>query len=71
MHNSESVQTGGYIVQHNPGAFGKRFQLSHRRRLDDIEDTKKYKRGQKRFPRQRHGEQGHQLARPVSRQEYQ
>jgi len=62
MHNSESVQAGGHVVQHNPETFRKRLQLSHRRRLDDIEDTKKYKARQKRFPRQRNGDQSYQLA---------
>jgi len=63
MQNSESVQTGGYVVQHDSGAFGKRFQLSHRRRLDDVEDTKKYKAREKRFPRERHRDQSYQLTR--------
>jgi hypothetical protein len=62
MHNSESVQSGGYVVQHNSGAFRKCFQLSHRGRFHDIEDTKKYKAHDKRFPCQRHCDQSHQLA---------
>jgi len=63
MHSSESVQTGGHVVQYDSSALRKRLQLSHRRRLDDIEDTKKYKRRQKRFPRQRHADQSHELTR--------
>jgi len=61
MHCSQRVKTGGHVVQHDSGAFRKRLQLSHWRRLDDIEGTKKYKARQKRFPRQRHGDQCHQL----------
>ncbi len=61
MHDSQRVETRGNIVQHNPGTFRKRLQLSHWRRLDDIEGTKKYKARQKRFPCERHGDQRHQL----------
>jgi len=57
MHRSQRVKTGGYVIQYNPTAFRKRFQLSHRRRLDDIEGTKKYKAREKRFPCERHGDQ--------------
>ena len=65
MHCSQRVKTGGHVVQNDPGAFRKRLQLSHRRRLDDIEDTKKYKARKKRFPRERHSDQSHQLARDL------
>jgi hypothetical protein len=61
MHRSQRVKASSHVVQRDPGAFGKRLQLSHRRRLDDIEDTKKYKGRQKRFPRERHRNQRHQL----------
>jgi len=61
MHCSQRVKTGGNIVQHDPGAIWKRLQLSHRRRFDDIEDTKKYKARQKRFPCERNGDQSEQL----------
>jgi len=63
MHRSQRVKTGGYVIQYNPTAFRKRFQLSHRRRLDDIEGTKKYKAREKRFPCERHGDQSYQLTR--------
>ena len=65
MHDSQRVETGGNIVQHDAGAFRKRLQLSHRRWLDDIEDTKKYKARQKRFPCERHRDQSHQLTRDL------
>ena len=47
MHHTQRVEARGNIVQHNSGAFGNRLQLSHRRRLDDIKGTKKYKARQK------------------------
>jgi len=65
MHKSQSVQACGHIVQHNPSSLGKRLQLSHGRRLDDVEDTKKYKARKKRFPRQRYCDQSHQLTRDL------
>ena len=65
MHDSKRVETGGKVVQHNPDAFRKRLQLSHGRRFDDIEDTKKYKARQKRFPCERHGDQSYQLTRDL------
>ena len=61
MHRSQGVETGGNIIEYNPGAFRKRLQLSHRRRFDDIEDTKKYKGSQKRFPCERYGHESDQL----------
>ncbi len=63
MHHAQRVETRGNVVQHNPGTFRKRFQLSHRRRFDDIENTKKYKARQKRFPCERHGDESEQLTR--------
>ena len=63
MHHYQSVQTGGNIVQHDPGALRKRLQLSHRWWLHDVEDTKKYKAGHERFPRERDADQGDQLTR--------
>ena len=63
MHRAQRVETRGNIVQHNPCAFRKRLQLSHRRRFNDIEGTKKYKARQKRFPCERHGDQSNQLTR--------
>ncbi len=65
MHDSQRVETGCDIVEHNSGAFRKGLQLSHRRRLDDIEGTKKYKARQKRFPCERHGDQSYQLTRDL------
>jgi len=61
MHNSESVQSRGHVVQYDSATFGKGLQLSHRRRFENIEDTKKYKARQKRFPRQRQCDECDQL----------
>ena len=62
MHNCQSVETGGNIVQHNPTTLGKRLELSDWSRLHDIEGTEEYKAHKKRFPCQGHGDQGHHLA---------
>ncbi len=61
MHNTQRIEACGDVVKHDPCTFRERLQLSHRRRLDDIEGTKKYKSRQKRFPCQRQGDQSHKL----------
>ena len=62
LHYCESVYASRDIVEHDPGAFRKSFQLSNGRRLDDVEDSKKYKTGEKSFPRERNGNQGNELS---------
>ncbi len=59
---ARAVKTGSHIVDHDAHSFGKAFQLAHRRRLHDIEPSKKYKAQQQRFPRHRHRNQGDELA---------
>jgi hypothetical protein len=62
MHDYESENARCHIVEYDPGAFWKFLQLPHRRRLDDIEGSKKYKTREKSFPCQRDGDQGDQLS---------
>ena len=62
MHYSQRENSGRDIVEHDSSAFWKSFQLPHRRRLDNIECSKKYKTREKSFPRERNGDQGDQLA---------
>ena len=50
LHDGQTVKPGRDIVYHDPGAFRQLFQLPHRIWFHDIEDTKKYKARQKRFP---------------------
>jgi hypothetical protein len=62
LHYYESVYTSRDIVEHDPAAFRKSFQLSNGKRLEDVEDSKKYKTGKKSFPRERNGNQGNELS---------
>jgi len=63
LHHGQSVEACGDIVQHDPSPFGEPFHLTDRRRLDDIEPSKKYKAREQRFPRNRNGDQCDELAR--------
>ena len=63
MHPNESENSGRNIIEDDSGAFWKFLQLPHRRRLDDIEGSEKYKTREKSFPRQRDSDQGDQLTR--------
>lgn len=62
MHDYESENPCRHIVEYDPGAVWKFLQLPQRRRLDDIEGSKKYKTREKSFPRQGDGDQGDQLS---------
>ena len=61
MHPNESENSGRNIIEDDSGAIWKFLQLPHRRRLDDIEGSEKYKTREKSFPRQRDSDQGDQL----------
>ena len=61
LHDNQAVQPGRDIVDHDSGTFRQPFQLPDRRWFHDIEDTKKYKARQKRFPSQRRANQRNQL----------
>ena len=50
LHDCESVNSGRDVIEHDPGPFWKPFQLPHRGRLDDVEDSKKYKAREESFP---------------------
>jgi hypothetical protein len=62
MHRNESENPSRNIVEYDPGAFWKSLQLSYRRRLHDIEGSKKYKTGEKSFPCERDSAECDQLA---------
>src|SRR5712672_1825491 len=61
MHDDESVQTGPQVVDYYSDAFWQSLQLTHRRWLQNIEDTKKYKAREKSFPSKRDSNQRDQL----------
>ena len=50
MHQNESENSRRDIIENDSGALGKFLQLAHRRRLDDIERSKKYKTREKSLP---------------------
>ena len=62
MHHSEGKNSCCHVIEHDSGALGKFLQLSHRRRLDDVERSKKYKTGEESFPRQRDGDECDELS---------
>jgi len=62
MYPKKSENSGCNIIEDDSGALGKSFQLAHRGRLDDIEDSKKNKTRQQRFPRERDGDQRRYLS---------
>ena len=61
MHGNEGENSCRNIVEYDSGAFGKSFQLPYRRRLNNIEGSKKYKTREKCFPCERDGDERDQL----------
>jgi hypothetical protein len=43
LHHSQAVKAGPHVINHNAHSLGQAFELAYRRRLDDIERSKKYK----------------------------
>ena len=62
LHHYERIYTGRDIIEHDPGAFWQSFELSDGRRLEDVEDSKKYKTGEESFPRKWDGDEGYELS---------
>ena len=62
MQYATSVESGCNIIQHDASAFWKLFQLPHRRWLEDVKPSKKYKTREESFPRERNRDQRDQLA---------
>jgi len=62
LHHRQRVNSGCNVIQNDSGTFGKALQLPHRGRLHDIKGTKKYKTGEKSFPREGRGNEGDQLS---------
>jgi len=62
LHHRQRVNSCRNIVQHDPRTFWKALQLPHRWRLDNVENTKKYKTQEESFPSERDGDQCDQLA---------
>ena len=62
MHSNEGENPCRHIIEYDSGALGKSLQLPHRRGLDDIEGSEKYKTREKSFPCKRDGDQRDQLS---------
>ena len=62
MHDKERVEARAEIIHHNAGAFGKPLQSANWKWFQNVEDTKEYKAGEKRFPGKRDGDEGDELA---------
>ena len=62
LHYCQAVKTRPYVIDHDARAFRKALEMSYRRRLDDIEPSKKYKAQQQRLPRDRRRDQSNELA---------
>ena len=62
LHDHESVYSGRDIIEHDPTSFWQSFELSDGRRLENVEDSKKYKTGGESLPRERYGDQGYELS---------
>src|ERR1035438_5678332 len=61
MHDNAGEDSCRHIVEHDSGAFWKSLQSPHRRGLDDIEGSKKYKTREESFPREGDGDQSDEL----------
>ena len=61
MHDGERIKSRAQIVDDDAGAFRKPFQPPDGKRFQNIEDTKEYKAGEKRFPGERYGDEGDEL----------
>ena len=62
MYRNPCEDPGCNVVKHNPGALWESLQLPHRRRLDDIERSKKYKTNEESLPREGNGNEGDELS---------
>ena len=63
MHHGQRVKSSPYVIDHDANPFGQSLEQPNRRRLQNVEDTKKYKSSQKGFPSQRDGDEGNELTR--------
>ena len=61
LHHGQGVEAGSHIIDHDAHAFGQSCEQTDRRRLDDIEPSKKYKGQQQRLPRYRSRNQSNEL----------
>ena len=61
MHDDQSIESRTQVIHYDAGAFRQPLEPADRRRLQDIEDTKKYKAGEKSFPSERNSDEGDEL----------
>lgn len=62
MSDGEGKKSGGYVVEHNAGAFGETFELADGWGLEYVDDSEEEEREGSVMPVCRNGNQGDQLA---------
>ncbi len=62
LHDRQCVKASAHIIQYDAETLREAFQLTYRRRLDDVKPSKKYKAREQRFPRRRSSDQGNELS---------
>src|SRR5215472_4436437 len=62
LQNGQRINSGGDIIYDDPCPLGKAFQLTDRRRLQNVEPSEKYKASEQSFPRYRCEKQCNPLA---------
>ena len=62
MHDGKSIKARAQIVHYDAGAFGQPLQHADRGRLQDVEDTEKYKAREESLPCEGDGDERDELA---------
>lgn len=62
MHDCKRINPRAQIIHYDAGAFGEPLQPPDGKRLQNIEDTEKYKAREKRFPSERDADERDKLA---------
>jgi hypothetical protein len=62
MHEDESVESRTQVIYYDASAFGQPLEPADRWRLQNIEDTKKYKASEKSFPSEWNRDEGDELS---------
>src|SRR5271165_5094509 len=63
LQRDQRIRSRTEIIHHDTRSFGKAFETPHRRGLQDVESTKKYKAQEQPLPHDRTRNQRHQLSR--------
>src|ERR1043166_9493256 len=63
MQQGKRIQAGPNVIEHDAPSARQFFDLAQRRRLQNIESSKKYKTGERILPLRRNSDEGDELAR--------